>query len=85
MQPDSQNGAAAAQSQCLSRDKQKDTSKPPKPPKVATKDPPKDMVYYARKLSGAAGQALAEDLEATSAMFPADQEDYSLTRPSRGY
>lgn len=80
VQADSRQGAAAAPLQRSHGEKQKDADKLPKNPKALGKDPPRDMFYYAQKVTEAGEQPLEEDLKATPAICHTDQEGKQSTQ-----
>lgn len=74
--PEIQHGTACPLShRARGMEKLKDMSKPPKTPKGSGKDPPRDMLYYAQKLSCSAVQGSREDMLATPAVFQSQPED----------
>lgn len=69
MQSDQHGVAVAASSQRPHVETLKGAGKPPKTPKTAGKDPPRDMLYYTKKLTKAAEQPLEESLDTTPAIL----------------
>lgn len=84
MQLDQHGAAAAASSQRPHVETRKGSGKPPKTPKAAGKDPPRDMLYYTKKLTETAEQSLEGSLDTTPAIFHDTQEGEQCTQGPSG-